>query len=109
MPITDLLKRIDNAFAQSNASFPQLPGILVQCGAVNRSGLSAIRELQESVKKMQALGIPITMNVDGSPNDSINYAWSILSSIHTDIEKNGRTLTTITTPWGTIDLHGIFY
>lgn len=107
MKLESLLQRIDNMFAKSNVSFPELPAILIQCGVVSRGGMSAIKELQDAVSYMQSQGIPIDANEDGTPNMSIAFAWSVLCAWHKDYNTQNRVYTVLPTPAGPQILYGM--
>ncbi len=107
MKIDTLLQRINGLFTQSQIAFPMIPPILLQCGAIARPGLSAIREMQKVTEKLSAAGIPIGPNLDGSPNLTLSFAWASINAKNEELLKNGQVQIAVPTPAGIVTLFGI--
>lgn len=84
-----------------------LPPLLLQCGAVARPGISAIRQMQECTKMLSNAGIPIGPNLDGSENMSLNFAWAVIKSAQNEIVNNSQVQIAVPTPAGIVTLFGI--
>ena len=107
MKIDDLLQRVNKLFAETKVAFPMLPPILLQCAAIARPGLSAIREMQEFTKKLSNAGIPIGPNPDGTPNLTLAAFWADKTSHIDETVKNGQVQLAVPLPTGIVTLFGI--
>ena len=107
MKIDTLLERISGLFAQAKIPFPMLPPLLIQCGAMARPGLSAIREMQEFTKKLANAGIPIGPNLDGSPNLTLAAFWADKTTHIDETVMNGQVQVAVPTPAGIVTLFGV--
>lgn len=89
MKLSNLLDRLDGIITTTNLSIQILPPMLIECGVMTRSGLSAIRATQDIVKSLAAAGFPIESNTDGTSNMTVAFSYVMVKGLIDEIVKNG--------------------
>lgn len=71
MNISQITSAINSFFTAINTKITKvvpMPALMLLCAATSRQGLSPMRSLSNVCKALEALGIPMGSNPDGSPN-----------------------------------------
>lgn len=88
MNIKEILNRMDSLMGSINISVPIIPPVLIQCGVLTRTGLSSIKTTQNVMKRLAALGFPITDNPDGTANMTISFAYNLVKGVYDGVTQD---------------------
>lgn len=105
MDISVLIKKVEDKI--KNLPFPKdkLPSWLTWCVSNRRSGISANRAISNAIAAMESMGIPTSVNADGSPNLYVGLTAAITKSIMDEISDNGYVAMSV--PPGVISFEGV--
>lgn len=100
MNVSEMARKMKQAFMQMKTPAEVLPAQLLYCIAVRRPGTSPSETAAKIIADNAALGIATGVNPDGTPNVVNQYTYNIVKHILDEIKRNGSVQVSI--PAGSI-------
>lgn len=105
MDVSSLIKTVEDKLRKLPLPKDNLPPWLMWCVSNRRTGMSANRAISNAIAAMQSMGIPTSVNADGSPNLYVGMTAAITKAIIDEISENGYVA--IAVPPGAISFEGV--
>jgi ABC-type amino acid transport substrate-binding protein len=96
MALNNIVQKL-TTFIQNKLTIPlvSIPAVLLLCSTIKRPGMSPMLITAKTINRMQDSGIPIGVNIDGSPN-LMNQMCYVLIDEMVNALKNGEVTAIVT-------------
>ena len=88
MNLSKLNEFIEKQLASAKKAFTKLPGILLCCAAIQRSGASSLMTTVNIIKRLPEAGIDNGVNADGTPNATAMLVRIIVEEVFQELRDN---------------------
>ena len=88
MNLSKLNEFIEKQLASAKKAFTKLPGILLCCAAIQRSGASSLMTTVNIIKRLPEAGIDNGVNADGTPNATAMLVRIIVEEVFKELRDN---------------------
>jgi hypothetical protein len=91
MALNNIIQNL-TSFIQTKLSIPltPIPAIMLICSTIKRPGLSTMLITSRAINKMGEKGVPIGVNIDGSPNMMNQLIYVIVDEIVNALKMEGK-------------------
>lgn len=91
MAMNNIIQRL-SSFIQNKLSIPLIPisAIMLLCSTIKRPGMSPMLITAKIIDQLGEKGIPIGVNIDGSPNLMNQMYFTMVDQIINSIKMDGK-------------------
>ena len=91
MAMNNIIQRL-SSFIQNKLSIPLIPisAIMLLCSTIKRPGMSPMLITAKIIDQLGEKGVPIGVNIDGSPNLMNQMYFTVVSQIINAIKMDGK-------------------
>lgn len=91
MAMNNIIQRL-SSFIQNKLSIPLIPisGIMLLCSTIKRPGMSPMLITAKIIDQLGEKGVPIGVNIDGSPNLMNQMYFTMVDQIINAIKMDGK-------------------
>lgn len=91
MALNNIVQKL-SSFIQNKLSIPlvTIPSILLLCSTIKRPGMSSMLITAKAINRMQDSGIPVGVNIDGSPNLMNQMYYVLIDEMVNSLKMDGK-------------------
>ena len=90
MTISDISNTLKGLFDITRQPAPQIPGMLMAVGCMQKPGLSTAISIGNIVKRLNKHGIPTDASPDGTENKTVQVALAIVDEVYRAIKEDAN-------------------
>lgn len=91
MALNNIVQKL-TSFIQNKLSIPlvSIPAILLICSTIKRPGISPMLITSKAINRLQDSGIPVGVNIDGSPNLMNQMYYVLIDELVKALKMDGK-------------------
>lgn len=91
MALNNIVQKL-TTFIQNKLTIPlvSIPAVLLLCSTIKRPGMSPMLITAKTINRMQDSGIPIGVNIDGSPNLMNQMCYVLIDEMVNALKMDGK-------------------